>query len=65
MEKLSIHQKKTTKGEKKGWFSLGGSTILVAYPEGTVTVNQDIQRQSALGIETQVEIGEGVGWKND
>jgi phosphatidylserine decarboxylase len=37
----------------------------VAYPEGTVTVNQDIQRQSALGIETQVEIGEGVGWKND
>ena len=53
------------RGKEKGWFSLGGSTILVAYPEGTVTVDQDIQRQSALGIETQVEIGEGVGWKND
>ncbi|EDP68690.1 Phosphatidylserine decarboxylase [Carnobacterium sp. AT7] len=51
------------RGEEKGWFSLGGSTILVAYPKGTVTVDQDIDYYSSLNIETQVTIGEGIGLK--
>lgn len=51
------------RGKEKGWFSLGGSTILVAYPKGTVTVDQDIDYYSNLNIETQVNIGEGIGLK--
>lgn len=51
------------RGEEKGWFSLGGSTILVAYPKGTVTVDPDIHHYSSLNIETQVYIGEGIGLK--
>lgn len=51
------------RGTEKGWFSLGGSTILVAYPKGTVTVDPDIHYYSSLNIETQVNIGEGIGLK--
>lgn len=51
------------RGHEKGWFSLGGSTILVAYPKGTVTVDEDICYYSSLNIETQVNIGEGIGLK--
>ncbi|WP_407371784.1 phosphatidylserine decarboxylase [Carnobacterium sp.] len=51
------------RGKEKGWFSLGGSTILVAYPKDTVTVDPDIRHYSSLTIETQVTIGEGIGLK--
>lgn len=51
------------RGKEKGWFSLGGSTILVAYPKDTVTVDPDIHHYSSLNIETQVNIGEGIGLK--
>lgn len=51
------------RGTEKGWFSLGGSTILVAYPKGTVTVDPDIHYYSSQTIETQVNIGEGIGLK--
>lgn len=49
------------KGQEKGWFSLGGSTILVAYPKDTVIPDQDLIDYSCQGIETQVNIGERIG----
>lgn len=48
-------------GQEKGYFSLGGSTILVAYPAQTLQFDQDILYYSNLGIETQVQIGERIG----
>lgn len=51
------------RGTEKGWFSLGGSTILVAYPKGTVIIDEDIRHYSSQNIETQVNIGEGIGLK--
>ncbi|KAF1301464.1 phosphatidylserine decarboxylase [Enterococcus saccharolyticus] len=53
------------RGEEKGYFQLGGSTILVAYPKGAICIDADIQTYSQQGIETQVRIGEGIGVKND
>ncbi|MER2226272.1 MAG: phosphatidylserine decarboxylase [Carnobacterium sp.] len=51
------------RGKEKGWFSLGGSTILVAYPKDKINVDPDIHHYSSLNIETQVNIGEGIGLK--
>lgn len=49
------------RGVEKGYFSLGGSTILVLYPANTVLLDEDIREQSRLGNECQVRLGERVG----
>lgn len=49
------------RGVEKGYFSLGGSTILVIYPANTLVIDEDIMEQSRLGIESQVRLGERVG----
>lgn len=62
----AIHNKQTKyvkRGQLKGHFSLGGSSILVFYPAGTVEVDQDIMAYSKKGIETQVKMGERIGEK--
>lgn len=58
-------RKQVYKGQEKGWFSLGGSTIVVAYPANTIQIDQDILDCSKLGIETQVQIGERIGSYHD
>ena len=51
------------RGQEKGCFGLGGSTILVLYPAGAIRVDQDILTYSDLGIETQIQMGEKIGEK--
>jgi len=51
------------RGQEKGCFGLGGSTILVLYPAGTIRLDQDILTYSDLGIETQIQMGEKIGEK--
>ena len=58
MEKL-----KFKKGEEKGWFELGGSTILLFFAENTVNIDKDIISNSYKGIETKVKYGERIGEK--
>jgi phosphatidylserine decarboxylase len=53
-----------TKGEEKGWFEFGGSTIIQLFKKGTITPDSDIIEQSGKRIETLVKIGEKVGVKN-
>lgn len=52
------------RGQEKGYFGLGGSTIVVLYPAGSIQLDQDIVTYSDLGIETQVQMGERIGRKN-
>lgn len=52
------------RGESKGYFSLGGSSIIVLYPKHRIRIDADILAQSQLGIETQVRMGERIGEKN-
>lgn len=49
------------KGEEKGYFSFGGSTIVVLYKKGVVKVDEDIAENSEKDIETTVLYGERVG----
>jgi phosphatidylserine decarboxylase len=51
------------RGEEKGWFEFGGSTIIQIFSRGSIIPDADILEQSAQHIETLVKIGEKVGVK--
>lgn len=53
------------KGQEKGCFAFGGSTIILMTQEGRVLPDEDILKNSAKGIETSVRLGERVGRKGD
>lgn len=48
------------KGEEKGFFELGGSTIILLTRKN-IKIDDDILEQSAQGIETKVSYGERIG----
>ena len=48
------------KGDEKGFFKFGGSTIIVITKDN-VKIDEDIIENSKRGIETQVSIGEKIG----
>ena len=50
-----------TRGQEKGYFQMGGSTLLVIVQHGRVQVDDDILRFSKKNIETLVKYGEAVG----
>ena len=49
------------KGEEKGYFEYGGSTVVVLLQEGVVTIDADIIEQSNKDIEVKVSVGEKIG----
>lgn len=49
------------KGEEKGWFEMGGSTIVLLFRENAVKIDEDIISNSAKDIETKVKYGERIG----
>ena len=53
------------RGEEKGYFQFGGSTVLLILEPGKVVMDKDIQDCSAAGIETLVQYGEAIGRKVD
>lgn len=56
------HQKETCiKGEEKGYFEFGGSTIVVLLSKDSATIDQDIIKNSSQGIETVVKLKEQIG----
>jgi len=58
------HQKHTfKKGEEKGYFLFGGSTVVLLIKENQVTIDKDIIEASSKDIETIVKFGETIGTK--
>lgn len=53
--------KKISKGEEKGYFKFGGSTIVLFFESNAVSIDKDILEQSSLGFETKVNMGETIG----
>lgn len=51
------------RGQEKGKFEFGGSTIIVCVGEGHVKIDEDILENSKHGIETKVRYGEKIGSK--
>ena len=51
------------RGEEKGYFAYGGSTVVILTEQGAVTPDADLLQNSSHGIETYVRTGETVGKK--
>ncbi|MBO5164897.1 MAG: phosphatidylserine decarboxylase [Ruminococcus sp.] len=49
------------KGDEKGMFRYGGSTVVLLFEKDRVTVDNDILENSRNGIETTVKYGEKIG----
>ena len=49
------------KGEEKGYFEFGGSTIVLLFKKGILKLDDDIENNSLEGIETNVKYGERIG----
>lgn len=49
------------RGEEKGYFEFGGSTVILLLGPGAATIDEDIATHSARGIETIVRYGEKIG----
>lgn len=49
------------RGQEKGYFQFGGSTVVVLLKENTVKIDSDILENSSQGIETVVKFGEKIG----
>lgn len=59
--KIKNNKKETfVKGEEKGYFELGGSTIVIL-TKNNITIDEDIIKYSEEGIETKVNYGERIG----
>ncbi len=61
-----IHNYEVTacrRGQEKGYFSLGGSTICLLLKPGSVKIDPDIMEYSRKHIETKVRLGEAIGHK--
>lgn len=55
---------RVSRGQEKGRFEFGGSTIIVLCEQGKVSVDRDLLRNSRDGYETLVRMGEAIGKKN-
>lgn len=59
---VNYHREASVKrGEEKGRFEFGGSTIIVCLEKGRIIIDKDILCNSASGIETLVKMGEKIG----
>lgn len=50
-----------TKGEEKGYFEFGGSTVVLLFKRDRILLHDDILQYSSLGIESIVRQGEAIG----
>ena len=53
------------RGEEKGHFEFGGSTIVLLVKKGILVVDDDILKNTSEDVETLVECGMQIGRKNN
>ena len=49
------------KGARKGFFELGGSTVVLLFERGRIRLDEDLRSNSKSGIETFVRLGDSIG----
>lgn len=54
---------KVKKGDEKGYFKFGGSTVIMFLRKDVVKIDKDIIEQTAVGMECSVRMGEKIGSK--
>ena len=50
------------RGEEKGRFLYGGSTVVLLLEKGRVSLDEDLFENTARGLETPVQLGEALGF---
>lgn len=58
-----IPNSKIAKGEEKGYFKFGGSTVILFLKKDVVKIHKDLLTQTQLGFETSIFMGEEIGLK--
>lgn len=48
-------------GDEKGLFEFGGSTVILVFQAGKITVDPDLVANTDKGLETFLKMGEGIG----
>lgn len=54
---------RVNKGDEKGYFKFGGSTVILFFKKNCIDLDDDILNQSKLGFECSVKLGEKIGTK--
>ena len=49
------------KGEEKGFFKFGGSTVVLLFKKSKIQIDEDLLTNTAKGYETTVKMGERIG----
>ncbi len=49
------------RGQEKGYFRFGGSTIVLLFEADRVVFDDDLLADSATGLEVQVQVGTRIG----
>lgn len=52
------------KGEEKGYFKFGGSTIVLIFEKHKIKIDNDLLENTKNSLETEVKMGERIGIKN-
>ena len=53
--------KPVKKGDEKGHFAFGGSTVVILFEKGKVKFDDDLLENTKNGLETTVRMGEKIG----
>lgn len=60
----NLHNKHSfTRGEEKGMFEFGGSTIVLLVKKNVISIDNDILTNTAENVETLVHMGESIAYK--
>lgn len=54
---------KVQKGEEKGYFAFGGSTLVLLFEKGTIQFDADLILNTQKGMETSIRVGEDIARK--
>jgi phosphatidylserine decarboxylase len=49
------------KGEEKGYFKFGGSTVVLLIEKNKINIDQDLLKNTENGYETTIKMGERIG----
>ena len=49
------------KGQEKGYFAFGGSTVVLLFEKGSIKIDEDIVSNTKDGMETLIKMGERIG----
>lgn len=50
-----------TKGQEKGFFKFGGSTVVLLFEKSKIQIDNDFLKNTKKGLETTVKVGERIG----